>query len=172
MWPEGKELVRGIGTWREAKAERHDEGQAVFFRGWVFRDPETEASVGYDDAGVVAAGILVLRAAGVSHRREVLQHEAFRPGEPLALTPEPSNPHDRHAVAIWDAGRERQVGYVPKELAPNLGARLTAGERLRTICLAEFVYGSGERCGIRVLVAPENFRLDLEPPTTRRRRRR
>ena len=80
-----------IGTWREAKAERHDEGQAVFFRGWVFRDPETEASVGYDDAGVVAAGILVLRAAGVSHRREVLQHEAFRPGEPLALTPEPSN---------------------------------------------------------------------------------
>ena len=64
--------------------------------------------------------ILVLPVAGVSFRIEALDHPSFDPGRLLALVPEPENPHDPHAVGIWNEDRTLQLGYVPRESAPGL----------------------------------------------------
>ena len=45
---------------------------------------------------------------------------SFDPGRRLALVREPENEHDPNAVAIWNDTRTLQVGYVPREVAPEL----------------------------------------------------
>ena len=131
------------------------------FRGWVLRNARTGSAVAYDDDRILAAGAVVTRVAGVSHRPAALQDPAFGPGRPLELLPEPSNPHDPNAVAVWDAGHRHHVGYVPADLAPDIAARLRGGEHLRAVCIAEFVDRSGERRGLRLLIAPAGSSLDL-----------
>ena len=64
--------------------------------------------------------IRVLPVAGVSFRPEALDDSSFEPGRLLALVPEPDNPHDPNAVAVWNEERTLQAGYVPREVAPEL----------------------------------------------------
>lgn len=40
-----------------------------------------------------------------------------QPGEPVELRPEPKNPADRHAIAVYSA-RGIQIGYIRAERAP------------------------------------------------------
>src|SRR5205814_2018557 len=89
----------------------------------------------------------VLRLAGASYRLEALQDDAFAPGSRLELVPEPENEHDPHAIAVWDAERRLQAGYVPAEAARELGLPLQA------FSLWEWREG-GQRVGLRLLVAP------------------
>lgn len=92
--------------------------------------------------------LLVVKVAGVSHRSEALQGDAFAPGRRLALVPEPGNPHDPDAVAIWDAERRLQAGYVPAAFAPEL-----RGDE-QAVALRELRDDGGRRVGLRVLIAP------------------
>jgi hypothetical protein len=62
----------------------------------------------------------VIPVAGVTFRPGNVGDTSFDPGRRLALVPEPENEHDPNAVAIWNEQRTRQVGYVPRELAPEL----------------------------------------------------
>lgn len=48
------------------------------------------------------------------------------PGDPVALRPEPRNPHDPHAVAVFSE-RGVQIGYITAERAPWIGGRLRQG---------------------------------------------
>src|SRR5207247_5928338 len=61
--------------------------------------------------------ISVIKVAGVSYRLDALQDDAFAPGRPLALVPEPDNEHDPNAIGIWDEHRRVPAGYVPAESA-------------------------------------------------------
>ena len=72
------------------------------------RDAATGEPVAWEDPR-----IRVVPAAGVSYRPEALPDPSFDPGRRLALVPEPDNPHDPHAVAIWNEERSLQLGYVP-----------------------------------------------------------
>src|SRR6266542_2955888 len=38
----------------------------------------------------------------------------------VRVVPEPENEHDPNAVAIWNEARTLQVGYVPRDVAPEL----------------------------------------------------
>ena len=84
-------------------------------RGFSLRDAATGERVRWEDER-----LLVVAAAGVSYRPEALPDPSFDPGNRLALVPEPANEHDPNAVAIWNAGRTLQVGYVPAAVAPEL----------------------------------------------------
>ena len=64
--------------------------------------------------------ISVIKVAGVSYRIDALQNDAFAPGRPLALVPEPDNEHDPRAVGIWNEERSLQAGYVPRDVASEL----------------------------------------------------
>ena len=86
--------------------------------------------------------VRVVAVAGVSFREDALPDESFDPGRRLALVPEPENEHDSNAVAIWNAERTLQAGYVPRDVAPHVRGDEQAVSLWR-------VDG-----GLRVLIAP------------------
>ena len=92
--------------------------------------------------------IRVVKLAGSSYRADALQDDAFAPGRRLALLPEPENEHDPNAVAVYDAERRLQAGYVPADVAPEL-----RGDE-QAVSLWEFCDEDGQRIGLRVLLAP------------------
>jgi hypothetical protein len=86
--------------------------------------------------------IRVVAVAGVSFRAGEVADSSFDPGERLVLVREPANEHDPNAVAIWNAARTLQAGYVPRDVAPELDGSEVAVSLWR----------AGE--GLRVLIAP------------------
>ena len=105
--------------------------------GYFLRDAATGQPVPWSDPR-----IRVLPVAGVSYRAEALPDASFDPGRRLALVPEPDNQHDPHAVGIWNADRTLQLGYVPRDVAPELAGSEQAVSLWR-------VEG-----GLRVLIVP------------------
>ena len=83
--------------------------------GYRLRDAATGEPVRWEDER-----LRVVAAAGVSYRPEALPDPSFDPGKRLALVSEPANEHDPNAVAIWNAERTIQLGYVPAAVAPEL----------------------------------------------------
>jgi hypothetical protein len=111
--------------------------------GYWLRDAATGQALSWKDPR-----LLVIKVAGTSYRTEELQDDAFAPGRRLALVPEPENKHDPDAVAVWDADRRLQAGYVPATFAPEL-----RGDE-QAVALWEFKADDGRRIGLRVLIAP------------------
>ena len=109
------------------------------------RDAATEELVRSDDPRVQ-----LIKVAGVSYRLEAVRDEAFAPGRRLALVPEPENEHDPNAIAVWDEQRRLQAGYVPADVARDLDAGEWQAVSLREL------FESGERAGLRVLLAPRD----------------
>jgi hypothetical protein len=105
--------------------------------GYYLRDAASGEPVRWEDPR-----IRVIPVAGVSYRAEVLTDSSFDPGRRLALVPEPENEHDPNAVAIWNEQRTLQVGYVPREIAPELAGNEQAVSLWRV------------EAGLRVLLAP------------------
>lgn len=105
--------------------------------GYRLRDAASGEVVRWEDPR-----ILVVPVAGVSFRPESLDDPSFEPGRRLALVPEPDNPHDPNAVAVWNEERTLQLGYVPRERAPTLAGDEQAVSLWR-------VEG-----GLRVLIVP------------------
>ena len=111
--------------------------------GYWLRDAATGEAMRWNDERV-----RVVKLAGASYRAEALQDDAFAPGRRLTLVREPDNEHDPNAVAIWDAERRLQGGYVPADVAPEL-----SGDE-QAVSLWEFRDEQGARVGLRVLLAP------------------
>ena len=107
--------------------------------GYHLRDAATGERVEWEDPR-----IRVIPVAGVSFRPEAVADASFDPGARLALVPEPENEHDPNAVAIWNAERTLQAGYVPREAVPEL-----RGDEQ-----AVSLWRAGE--GLRVLLAPRD----------------
>jgi hypothetical protein len=99
--------------------------------------------------------IRVIKVAGVSFRIEGLQDDAFAPGRPLALVPEPDNEHDPNAIGVWDEHHRVQAGYVPAEIARELEP-----DEWQAVSLWEF-FEDGRRGGLRVLLAPRDAWIGL-----------
>ena len=111
--------------------------------GYWLRDAASGDAMTWDDPRV-----RVVKLAGASYRSDALQDDGFAPGRRLALVREPENEHDPNAVAVWDAERKLQAGYVPAEVAPDL-----RGDE-QAVSLWEFHGEDGQRIGLRVLLAP------------------
>jgi HIRAN domain len=99
--------------------------------------------------------IRVIKVAGVSYRIEGLQDDAFAPGRPLTLVPEPDNEHDPNAIGVWDEHHLVQAGYVPAEIARELES-----DEWQAVSLWEF-FEDGQRGGLRVLLAPRDAWIGL-----------
>jgi hypothetical protein len=116
-------------------------------RGFWLRDAASGDALSWNDDRLAAAGARVVPVAGTSYRVDALQDEAFAPGSELELVPEPENEHDPHAIAVWDAARLLQAGYVPADVAAELVLPLQA------LSLWEWREGD-RRVGLRMIVAP------------------
>ena len=108
-------------------------------RGYLLRDAATGIPVRWEDPRLRVVGV-----AGVSFRGSAVEDESFDPGRRLALVPEPENPHDPHAVAVWNEQRSLQAGYVPRDVAPEL----VGTEQAVSIWRVEG--------GLRVLIVPHD----------------
>lgn len=69
------------------------------------------------------------------------------PGEPVELRPEPKNPHDAHAIAVFSV-RGFQIGYVSSERAVVLGGLLRDGHVLTAIFQDVASWGAIARVGV------------------------
>lgn len=123
-----------------------ERGELEGGRGFWLRDAATGEALSWRDERLARAGAHVVPVAGASRRGEALQDDAFAPGNPVALVPEPENEHDPDALAVWDAGRRLHVGYLPAALAAELELPLQA------LVLWEW-RDAGRRLGLRVIVA-------------------
>lgn len=113
--------------------------------GYWLRDAATGEALRWNEEP-----LRVVKLAGASYRLDALQDEAFAPGRRLTLVREPENEHDPNAIAVWDADRRVQAGYVPADVAPEL-----RGDE-QAVSLWEFRDEAGARVGLRVLLAPAN----------------
>jgi hypothetical protein len=107
--------------------------------GYYLRDAASGEPVRWEDPR-----IRVVPVAGVSYRAEALPDPSFDPGRRLALVPEPDNEHDPRAVGIWNEERALQLGYVPREIAAELGGDEQAVSLWRV------------EAGLRVLIVPHD----------------
>jgi hypothetical protein len=105
--------------------------------GFYLRDAASGEPVRWSDPR-----LRVIPVAGVSYRLNVLDDASFDPGRRLSLVREPENEHDPNAVAIWNAERTLQVGYVPRDVAPEL----SGGEQAVSLWRVDG--------GLRVLIVP------------------
>jgi hypothetical protein len=128
-------------------------GKDKFMRGFFIRGADTDRSISHERLSELVPGAIVFNVAGPSHRQDALQGPAFAPGEPMKLIPEPKNPYDRNAVAVWDTNHQRHIGYVPKDLAPAVGRIYRGREPIGATVSFEFLQGR-RRMAVSVLVAP------------------
>jgi HIRAN domain-containing protein len=105
--------------------------------GYRLRDAASGEPVRWEDPR-----LRVVAVAGVTFRPGNIEDGSFDPGRRLALVREPENEHDPKAVAIWNEERTLQAGYVPREVAAELGGDEQAVSLWR-------VEG-----GVRVLIVP------------------
>ena len=105
--------------------------------GFHLRDAATGEPVRWEDPR-----LRVVPVAGVTFRPGNVDDTSFDPGRRLALVREPENEHDPNAVAIWNVERTLQIGYVPRDVAPEVRGDEQAVSLWR-------VDG-----GLRVLIAP------------------
>jgi hypothetical protein len=64
-----------------------------------------------------------------------------RPGEPIELRPEPSNPADPRAVAVYSC-RGVQMGYLSAERCGRIGALICEGRELQAVFQEQTHYGA------------------------------
>lgn len=94
----------------ELDAWWHDDGEWV---GWLFRDPA---------ADLLRRHVFVTWLAGIDYH-EAGHAAEFAPGSQLVIRPEPENPVDPLAVAVYDGSGEHLGGYLPHALVLDLPRR-------------------------------------------------
>jgi hypothetical protein len=78
-----------------------------------------------------------LAVVGAVHENKDRSNRLFEirlcvPGEPVDLAPEPKNPFDPSAIAVWST-RGVQIGYLSAERCGWIGSRMAQGEEIRAI---------------------------------------
>lgn len=73
------------------------------------------------------SGLESIEVVGESYHMDGLQDLGFKPGSRVWLVPEPTNPYDRNAVAVFSHDRQSQAGYIPTEEAPRMLRRIKEG---------------------------------------------
>lgn len=64
-----------------------------------------------------------------------------KPGEPIELRPEPKNPKDERAIAVYSP-RGIQLGYLTAERAPWIGGMLKRGRLITAIFQNQTAFGA------------------------------
>lgn len=104
----------------------------------------TGMGMGWNDFSLAAVGCWYENEDGSSRQLELAE---CRPGDPLDLVREPSNPHDPLAVAIFTASGTR-VGYLSRDRASWIAPKIDRGflhhaivERVKGINLPDATLG-------------------------------
>jgi len=140
--------------------ETRERGDPFYSQGYVMTGPRGGQYGLFSDAVLVPwekAGLVLSNVAGVTHYPKALQRLEFVPSAEVALVPEPANRYDRNAIAVWDALRTMQLGYLPSEVAAELHFDGHRGYVLREYREVR----SNRRQGLKLVIGPA---LALEIP--------
>jgi hypothetical protein len=96
-----------------------------------------------------------------------------QPGEPVELRPEPKNPADEHAIAVYSC-RGIQLGYLTAERAPWIGGMLKRGREVQAIFHRQTHFGAWLRIAFdgeapalppagQIDIVPIDYEADFEP---------
>lgn len=88
-----------------------------------------------------------------------------RPGEVVSLVPEPKNPADERAVAVFSA-RGVQIGYLTAERCGWIGSMLRNGREVRAIFQSASAFGAWIRVamdGADPVLPDPHQRVNVEP---------
>jgi hypothetical protein len=96
-------------------------------------------------------GLESVNVVGERYRLDTLQDPCFAAGNEIRLEREPANPYDPNAIAVWNAARTLQAGYIPRDEAKRLAKKLDKGQRFRVVTIWETFEGD-RRIGIRLLL--------------------
>jgi hypothetical protein len=106
----------------------------------------------------VSQGLYAFDVAGTAYGKEHLQDSAFSPGKHLVILPDPSNPMDPEALAVWDSTHKLHIGYIPKDCSSKMKKRMIGEEGFTYISMWEEKEGK-VRVGLRVLVVAPNVKI-------------
>lgn len=143
-----KEIVRDNWPNLILKPQSLEEG-----RGYVLFRSSDNQRLGYQRMRT-SHGLKSFYVAGAQRREDAIQSSAFNLGEKLSLVPEPDNPHDEDAIAIYDAERETKAGYVPADETSIV--HLFLEEDPEPLCIPVWeIREEGRRKTFRVLVVAD-----------------
>jgi|GEM_PF-7084492 len=94
-----------------------------------------------------------VQIAGVTHDFRQVAVSGLREGQSLDLVPEPTNPHDPHAVAVFAKGKT--VGYVPAFKSEMVSEFIAKGKTVdaRVLAIEPFIVDGGyEALGVRMVL--------------------
>jgi hypothetical protein len=143
-----------------------EDGSTIYSRGYALIDPIGEFTQVGDDDWLRTIGCRLCKVAGLTHHPDAAQDERFGPGSVVLVCPDPSNPADPSAVAVFDASGEQQVGFVPASMSAEIAERINGGELLGGAIVREYRTEpeGGRRLGLVMLIAPAGtVRLRVEP---------
>ena len=72
-------------------------------------------------------------------------------GQSLFLKREPENPYDRNAIAILHPSTMQQLGYIEKNLAAEMAAKMDTGTRYSAE-VSQLTGGTGYRYGVNIIL--------------------
>lgn len=102
---------------------------------WWLAEDTTGLFVTAANRHVRRYNIFGFNVRGWDHHREQMRAANLAPGTPVRLVPEPENPYDKNAIAVYGGNGAGPVGYVNRALASTLAKRLAAGEPLEAISI-------------------------------------
>src|SRR5438093_902865 len=93
---------------------------AVELEGWWHADDEWTGWILRDSVADLLKGhVFVTWLAGSAHY-EAAQGVAFAPGRPLTVLPDPDNPYDPLAMAVFDEAGQALGGHIPRVVAKGV----------------------------------------------------
>jgi hypothetical protein len=98
-------------------------------------------------------GLEALEVSGTQHRLKNIQDNSFQLGQPLSLVPEPDNPYDENAIAVFNADKTLQAGYIPKDQTKRLLKKINKMD-YGCVVMWEKI-NSGKRKNMRILIVEE-----------------
>lgn len=116
-------------------------------------EDSTGLLVGPSDNRLPKVGIYVSQLRGEAYHEAACRAGDFTPGAPVTLKREPDNPHDKNAVAVFDATGRHMAAYVNKQQAARLSKLLDAGKPVEAVSLRGTKGGSA--CSQVAILAAE-----------------
>ncbi len=125
-------------------------------RGVTIWDQEEDEPIPWEDWFEATQGRLysVRVVGGQEYHSAELQLHTFAPGHEVLLVPEPDNPYDSNAVAVYDRQGNFQAGYIPREEAASIQHEIR--RHIRAFVVWETL-AEGKRVGLRLAVTNSSF---------------
>ena len=130
-----------------------DDGSIVWLSGYGIVD-EAGGYLARDAPQLAERGLVVASVAGAArHHPDALAGDDAAPGSLLTLRRDPANEHDANAIAVHTRDGT-QLGWVPRDVAPQIATDLDAGTPWSALALRESRPSPRDpRAGITMLLA-------------------